>query len=330
MSKMLSIIIPVYNASKTLDYPINSLICQSSKDKCELIFVNDGSEDNSLEILLKYKEELELIGYAVVIHSHDSNQGVASARNSGLSIATGNYIYYLDSDDFLESNAVEMIVNNIVTESADIIYCNWYLAFRKKKREMFQPKFSTNWDAIELLLTGALRWNLWLFVVKRLIYDQHNIGFEPKMNMGEDLMVTAKLLIHCKTISKIDSPLYNYSQINDDSLTRNYSNKNIEEVTWNLLEVERYLQNSKYSSRIGNQIQFLKLNIKLPLLISNNISNYLKWKSWFPEANIYIYQNKNIPLRIRLLQFMAVKSQFWLIKLHYYFVIRIVYGYFYK
>jgi hypothetical protein len=81
---------------------------------------------------------------------------------------------------------------------------------------------------------------------------------------------------------------------------------------------------------LGNLINYLKLNIKLPLLISENKSQYQKWLTWFPEANDFVMENKTLPLRTRLLQLAAVKKQFWYIKLYNKVVIRLVYGILYK
>lgn len=195
---------------------------------------------------------------------------------------------------------------------------------------MNQPVFKTAWEGIDLMLSGLMRWNLWLFMVKRSLYVENRIHFEPQMNMGEDLMVTLKLFAEAQKVHFIDKPLYHYNQMNDNSLTKNYSAKNMEEVTWNVLEAERYLRNSKYENRLGNLLQFLKLTIKLPLLISDKVSNYKKWLTWFPESNSYVSLNKKMSFRLYILQNMAVRSQYWFIKLHYYLVIKVMYGIIYK
>src|SRR5690606_5843396 len=95
-------------------------------------------------------------------------------------------------------------------------------------------------------------------------------------------------------------------------------------------EVECFLLKSKFANKTKHLINYLKLNIKLPLLISDKNSQYVCWRSWFPEVNKMVMSNKDMALRIRLLQWAATNKQDWIIKLHYYLVVRLVYGIIYK
>lgn len=327
---IVSIIVPVFNAATTVPIAFDSLYKQTYPH-LEIIVINDASTDNSLQIINDYAKKLEEHrGFQVRIVSHETNGGVAKARNTALDLATGEYIYYLDADDRIDPDTMTLVVNQALTTGSDIVGFNWWLSFRKNERKMNQPSFQEPWQALQLLLIGKMRWNLWIFLVKRSLYEENRIRFIPRMNMGEDMMVTIKLFACAKKVSYLNQALYHYGQSNTDSVSKVISDKNIYEVTQNVIEVERFLRDSKYVDRLDNRIELLKLNIKLPLLISNSTQQYKKWLTWFPESNVFAFQDKNISLRIRMLQLWATKQNYWLIKLHYYLVIRVIYGLIYK
>jgi len=158
----------------------------------------------------------------------------------------------------------------------------------------------------------------------------NNIHFQPNLNMGEDLLVMFKLLVHAKSISMIKEPIYYYSQVNTQSLTRVYSSVHKKEVEENLHELNMYFLEQNKISNWGILFNFLKLNIKLPLLISNSSSNYKEWFEWMKEANSFCLKNNLISMRVRLVQFFASKKLYFLVKVHYYLVIKVIYGIIYK
>ncbi|MEI5985202.1 MULTISPECIES: glycosyltransferase family 2 protein [Sphingobacterium] len=321
-----SIIIPVYNAEKTIGLSLDSLRNQTYP-YLELIFINDASQDESLKMLKDFRASFdgnkEVI---IVLANHDVNRGVACARNTGLDLATGKYIYYVDADDQLDHHAIELLVTKAEKEDFDILGFNWYLKFSNNERKMIQATFQDNQDAIRLMLNGNLRWNLWIFFAKRKLYEDHNIRFIPGKNMGEDLMVSVKLFHYAKKVGQISDAFYHYGQSNQESLTKVYAEKHIQEVSGNLEEVENFLKANNNMVDLENLLAFLKLNIKLPMLISSQKKQYIRWLNLFPEVNKYAMENKAQSLRIRFLQFMATKKQFWFVKLHYYVIIRVVYG----
>ncbi len=327
--KSVSIIIPVYNAENTLPNCLDGLAALHYAN-VELLFINDCSTDASLDLLEKFclPFSTQLRTAKVINHAH--NQGVAAARNTGLDYATGDYIYYVDADDRVDPETIAETVEKAQQLDADIVGFNWSLTFDKNERRMNQPAFETPWQAVELMLRGTMRWNLWLFLVKRSLYEDHQIRFIPGMNMGEDMMVMTKLFVHAKRVAYIDKAFYHYRQSNEASLTKTYSQAHMDQVSTNIQALEDFLLKSQYTAKLGDLIGFLKLNIKLPFLISPKSSQYKRWLSWFPEANGLALKNTSLPWRTRLIQYAAVKKQFWLLKGYYYFVIRFVYGIIYR
>lgn len=327
---VVSIIIPVFNAEPTLLVCLESLKAQSYQ-YLELLFINDCSVDKSAELIRSFAEKWQNDKYIrVKLLEHEQNMGVAAARNTGLDQATGTYIYYVDADDSIETDAIEMAVQCALKNDADIVGFNWFLTFSNNKRRMNQPTFNTAWEAISLMLCGRMRWNLWLFLTKRSLYENNNIRFIPGNNMGEDLMVSIKLFSRAQRVIYLDKALYHYRQSNTQSLTKTYSAQHISQVTENVKEVELFLRNSQFENKIGDLFFYLKLNIKLPLLMSQKTLNYSCWVNWFPEANEFVLKNKSLPLRTRILQWLAVHKQYWALKLYNLLVFRIIYGVLYK
>ena len=326
---LVTIIIPVYNAAGNLPVALNAL---HKQQYChlEIVMVDDGSQDNSLMIMDQYLPKLEQREMIVKIIRHEYNQGVAQARNTGLENATGDFIYFLDADDWLEPDALESLLEAAISQQADIVGCNWFLAFKHNERQMNQPTFKTPWQAIDAMLRGTMRWNLWLFLVRRSLYMDNQIRFTTGMDMGEDLLIMMKLFVRAGRVTHVDRPLYHYVQTNEQSLTKAYANEHFNQVTTNVKAVECQLLDSPYASQLGNGLNYLKLNIKLPLLISDQEEQYRRWLNWFPEANGQVMENKALPFRTRMIQWLAVKEQFLGLKLYYRFVIKFVYGVIYK
>lgn len=327
---LVSIITPVYNAQDTLERTLLSLRRQTY-GHIEFICVNDASSDLSLAMLNVFAHAVDgREGFTVKIISHPQNKGVSAARNTGLNHASGEFILYVDADDSLETDAVESCVQEALRTGADIVYFQWCLVFQNSERTMLQPTCATPLEAIQAMLAGRMRWNLWLFMVRRSLYEAYSIRFIPGANMGEDLLVTLKLFVHAAHISLLDRVLYHYRQDNAGSISKTFSTQHMREVETNIGEIERYLGASQYASAIGPGIDFLKLTIKLPLLVTGQKSDYIRWTNWFSSSDRYILQNRSASLHTRLLQWFASKRQYWAVRMYHLLLLRVFYGIIYK
>ena len=320
---------PVYNAAASLQLALDAGL-QQQYQRLEFILINDASRDNSLEIMQGYLPRMQQQGMSVKIIDLSENKGPATARNMGLDQASGTYIYFMDADDSMEPEAIALLVEAAESSSADIVGCNWFLSFEQQLRRMNQPAFSSPVEALTAMMHGIMRWNLWLFMIRRSLFLEHQVRFTPGMDMGEDLLLMIRLFIHAERVAFVDRHLYHYRQSNSQSLTKTYAEVHMRQVTANLRAVEQCLMQGRYAELGRRSLDFLKLNIKLPLLITDREEQYRRWLSWFPEANARIMDNKLLPLRTRLLQWFACKQQFWALKLYYRLVIRFVYGTIYK
>ena len=136
----ISVIIPVYNVEKYIIECIESIINQTFKD-IEIIVVNDGSKDNSIKIVEEYLSDKRL----KIINKE--NRGLSSARNKGMKIARGEYIYFIDSDDFINEDVLEVLYKNLESERFDIIFSNFSFyndKTKKEKKSKFNFPFKEN------------------------------------------------------------------------------------------------------------------------------------------------------------------------------------------
>ena len=309
-----SVIMPVYNAARTLSESLESIGRQSFRD-FELIFVEDGSTDESVELIEAFAASADFPCHIV---SQLRNQGVAAARNRGLAAACGEYIAFVDADDRIEPQALETAVRALdaAVGPVDIVGWDWTLGFEKNGRLMRQADYDTPLQALKNLTGGTMRWNLWLFLVRRELLAANDIHFIDGANMGEDMMLMLKAFTCARKVIQLHTPLYRYNAASPTSLSRQFSPERRAEISANLAEAERYLLAGPYAGEMEEYINHLKLFLKLPLLISDDKENYETWYAWFPEANAYAMKNKTLPFRTRLLQGMAARRMWWAVRIY--------------
>ncbi|AJD92699.1 hypothetical protein JMA_33820 [Jeotgalibacillus malaysiensis] len=232
--KKISVIIPIYNREKYLSECLTSVINQSYSN-LEIILVDDGSTDQSLEIIQRFSKQDDRIKYYT-----QNNQGVASARNSGLKMVTGDFITFVDSDDWVVNNMYEKLMGIQVESDADIVVCNM-----TSKIEKLNGYNSTNYmtygkiKAVKSLYTES-RFN---FCLMNKLFKKHifnHIKF-PENRDYEDAAVMYKLLLNADTIVHFDTFLYFYRTENESITRSGFSSKRID-VLINYDETIEYLK----------------------------------------------------------------------------------------
>lgn len=319
-----SVIIPVYNAEKTLQESLDSLRAQTFRD-FELVFVDDCSTDNSPQLMESFLRESGLPGR---ILRQEVNGGVAAARNRGLDAAQGEYLAFLDADDRMAEDALEVAI--AAADGADIVGWDWTLGFEKNGRYMRQADYATPLQALKNLMGGTMRWNLWLFMLRREFVQDAGLRFRPGANMGEDMQLMIKAYCQAAKVVQVHQALYRYNALSTTSISRQFSEVRRREISDNLEMASAAVRESVYARELEPYINHLKLFLKLPLLIGTDKELYSIWEKWFPEANVAVMGNKALPLRTRLLQWMASKRMWWAVKLYYVLVYRLVYGIIYR
>lgn len=205
---------PIYNVEIYLERCLNSLINQTYQD-IEIILINDGSKDNSGEICNMYSKKDNRIKVI-----HQKNSGVSVARNKGIEQSTGNFITFVDPDDCVENNFVEILVNNAISNNSDLTVCGYRKVFEDGKTISCTMKN----DLIEIEDIGLHKYLkdyfllfkhafcVWNKLYKRDLIVKYNIKFDPQISYGEDLLFNLFYLTHSKVITSISHELINYYQ----------------------------------------------------------------------------------------------------------------------
>ena len=321
----ISVIIPIYKVEKFIERCVRSLMEQTLQE-VEYIFVDDATPDKSIEVL-----ERCLALYpnrkAVILH-HSQNQGLPAARNTGLQVATGKYIFHCDSDDYVEHDMLEKLYQRAEETDADIVWCDWFLTFAENERYMKQPDYETPIDALKGILNGSMKYNVWNKLVKRSLYEENEIRFPAGYGMGED-MTMIRLFACAQKVAYLPQAFYHYVKLNTDAFTQTYSEKHLQDVRYNVNQTLAYLKKQD-SLELEQEMAWFMLNVKLPFIISDRKEDYGRWQAWYPEANPFIWKNKQQAFRTSLVQWMAWKRQFWFVWLYYKLIYQLVYGVIYR
>ena len=321
----ISIIMPVYNAAAVVGKALASIEAQTFTD-FELICVDDSSTDGSGDKLREYAQGAK---FPVKVLAHEVNQGAAAARNTAIDVAEGEYLAFIDADDSMAPETLEISVA-AAEDGADIVGWDWYLSMSRDERYMRQADYSTPLEALKNIMSGVMRWNLWMFLSRRSLWDDNGIRFIPGMDMGEDMMAMNKLFCCAGKVAQVHKALYHYNAVSTSSISRQFSESNRAQVSANVSEVERYVSASRYADELAGYVDFLKLKIKLPMLVSGSRKDYLIWRGWYAETNGRVMKNKAQPLRTRLLQ-LAARLRLWPLVWGYYVLVeKVIYGLIYR
>lgn len=266
---LISVIVPIYNVEQYLDKCITSIVNQSYKN-LEIILIDDGATDRCPDICDKWQ-----IKDARIIVIHKENGGLSDARNAGLKIATGKYISFIDSDDFISKYFVEILYKNIVDTQSDLIQCSHltvdeeYLEIQKSIDKNLDIKTYSTKEAFRLLIEEK-KFNqvVWNKLYKRKLLQE--IRFEYN-KLNEDDFFTYQIFAKCRKISYVNLPLYYYS-IRDKSIMRKqYSIKRLDGLEARFLRYE-FLKENYYdlcSLAKKNLVFFIMYCYQMVLTINN-------------------------------------------------------------
>lgn len=324
-----SVIVPIYNVERFIERCIRSLMEQTLQD-VEFIFVDDATPDNSIRILYSLlKEYSNRIGQVKIL-VHEKNKGLPAARNTGLAVARGKYIYHCDSDDYMEVDMLELLYNAAIKEDADFIWCDCFLSFEQNERYMKQPNYMSADEMLRIgMLGGMMKYNVWNKLVKRSLYTGNNINFPNGYAMGED-MTMIQLAACCKRVSYVPKALYHYVRFNNSSYTQSLRQDQYQSILYNVERTINFLKEKGLGLNLKKEIEWFKLNVKLPFLITDDKRSYDVWKEWYTESNSFIWSNKRQSIKVRILQWMAWKGHYWYVIIYYKLVYKFIYGFIYK
>ena len=274
-----SVIIPVYNVEKYLSQNLDSLINQTYEN-LEIICINDCSQDNSIRILEQYAQK----DHRIKVINNDKSKGLSASRNIGLDNANGEYIYFLDSDDWIENNYIESMVNALEENCADIVYnrnikldYNDYIEEYNPSNIEITLKDNTFVDIPEN--AHGIFCTIWSKLYKKDFIQKYNLKF-PVGYEHEDVFYHYASLGCAKNLYIFRGAAYHYRK-RQNSITDILSSQRIYSVKFFELIYDFYKENNLLNKNI-------KIFYVTPAFYINDENMYNEFKSYFKKAGEYI------------------------------------------
>lgn len=322
----ISVIAPIYGVEHFIGRAAESMMNQTLKD-VEFIFVDDCTPDKSIEILKEIVSRFP--ERQVQILRHEENKGLPAARNTGLDAAHGEYVFHWDSDDYAEPEMLESLYKEAERDGCDYVWSDWFLTFNTNSRIMAQPSAASPREALSIALAGGMKYNVWNKLVARKLYQDNAIRFPEGLSMGED-MTMIKLLAKARRVGHVASPFYHYIRTNSGAMTQIYSEKHLRELRVNTEDLCKFLQNEIDDNSIEKELNWFRLNVKLPFLFSGRKEDMKLWRQWYKDANKEIMSNYRQAFRTRLLQWTAAHRLSVLNKIYNTLILKFIYGVIYR
>lgn len=219
---LVSICVPIYGVEKYIGRCATSLF-EQTYENIEYIFINDCTPDKSIEVLKQIISKYPSKKDTVRIINHERNRGLAAARNTAIDNCKGEFLLHVDSDDYIEFDAVEKLIAKQQENDADIVSGS-YITHHSKKDVItkcdnhFSPK-----EMCLLMLSQKINYNIWGRLIRIALYKENNVRTKEGCNMSEDYSVTPILAYYARRINVIDDIIYHYDFTNPGSYVKSFS-----------------------------------------------------------------------------------------------------------
>lgn len=290
--KTVSIVIPVYNAEQYLERCIESLLKQTL-DGMEFIFVNDCSTDSSLDILEKYKEKYPEL---IKLISSNENMRQGAARNAGIDLSEGDYIGFVDADDWVDASMFEKLYYCAVNNNYDIVGCHNFVVNKNgdiisisKGNTFAQVGILDDDKRKKLLVNGG---NIWLKIYRRSLLNKNKIRFPERLSYEDNYFIPIAFL-YCNSFGLVDEPLYYYYLSENSTVRTSNSNTQFQRFETLKLLIQKVKMMGVYEKY---QTEFDYLKIVLFYLNTAKLC-VIHYKPWNIKMLFHIrkYMKKNFP-----------------------------------
>lgn len=308
---VVSIMVPIYNVEKYIGRCVKSLFDQTYGN-IEYILVNDCTPDRSMmiveEIISEYgfQDKCRIVNHAV-------NKGISGTRNDCLDQATGDYLLFVDSDDYIETDMVEKLVEAAVTDNADIAGCGYVEEFPDHSVEHPQNYSNDHVEMMKAITMLTIKGVMWKLLIKRNLLMENSIHFIEDNNMVDDYLFCCQVFFYAKTFASVDRCMYHYVQYNPN----NYSHKSLwhlESQAVAIRKTETFYKEHGVYELLKDELQKRKFILKLPLILDKKNLNLDAWRKMFPESNM-AWKNMDFPLGNRIIFMLAASPFYPLVKI---------------
>ena len=277
----ISVIIPVYNSSTYLRKCLDSVVNQTLKD-IEIIVINDGSTDDSKNIIEEY-----LCKYKNIIFIDQENKGIGKTRNIGIKKATGEYITFVDSDDYIKENMLEEYYKYAKKHNFDLVIGSYIKKINNKEIIFENNKFKTGNVKTTPQILYLIEYGPWAKLYKREMLINNNIYFDEERKY-EDMPFVSKALLKSKLIGQITEPYYYYIIHNNSETTT--MDKRVFDILDILKEIKDYYKREYY---LRDELDYVIIDKITTYMLQQRVQKDNKLRIEFINAG-YAFLNKNI------------------------------------
>ena len=279
-----SILVPFYNVENYVGRCVESLFTQTYPN-IEYVFVNDCTPDGSMEVVHEYIDKYNVASKCKVI-VHEQNKGISASRNDCLDNMTGDYFLFIDSDDYIDSDMVELLVKAAIRGNADIAGCGYVEEFADHSVEHPQNYTNNHDEMLKAITLLTIKGVMWKLLVRSTIVTTHRdeVRFIPDRNMVDDYLFCCQIFYYAQRFASVDRCMYHWIQYNPN----NYTHTTIfavESQAAAIRKVEEFYNEKGVINIVSDELRKRKFISKLPLLLDKNCIDVKRWRSLFPESN---------------------------------------------
>lgn len=303
---------PIYKVEQYLEKTLNSIFTQTYQN-IDYVFVNDCSPDNSLQVLKDTIEKHGVEESRYTIINHEQNEGIAVSRADCIANAKGDYVLFVDSDDWIDPDMVQILLDATDNGGIDIIGSDIAVDHFDGKVTYHHEKYGeTCRDNLIKCLNYDINTVLWKLLIRRKLFD--NFTITPHVDIVEDYIISVKLYYFAKSFNAVPKAMYHYVQYNQERVSLQKL-RSINMHIKGVMEVETFCREKGiYDAEVEEKLLLRKFNIKSNFL-TKQLLDFDAYKSVFPEAN-KIW--RKIPYSRK------EKVKFWLAEKRLYFVLKIL------
>lgn len=292
---LVSVVIPVWGSVLYVKRTFTTLF-EQTYGNIEYIVVNDCTPDSSMQIIESLLDLYPSRKSQVQIVSHCKNLGLAAARQSGLQRAIGDYIIFVDSDDYFEPFFIKEMVKKAQDTESDIVLCDYYTSYAFKELYVSQKFEGVGVDLCRAILLGTRQGFVWNKLIRRRIFVEHNINFYSGVNMWEDISVTFRASYYSSKVSYVPMALIHYNQENQNSYSVNrVSAKSLEDMIRVVEIVSDFFVTHTLKDK-NDILTKLKLRAKFYCLINADKKSRKRFNELYPEIKWHCFYKSLHPI----------------------------------
>lgn len=297
-----SVIVPMFNAARYIERCALSLFHQSY-NKLDFVFVDDGSNDSTVKLLRGVLGQFPGLENCTSIIEMGQNMGVAIARQTGLNAANGDFVAFVDADDFIPVDFIENMCAAVSIHSLDIVICDHIYVYADREVRVPTVAADTDDEYRVLLMQGNIHAGFCNKLIKKSLFDVHKLRFSPDLKVLEDKVMMVKLFYYASSIGHCDDTVYFYNKTNENSLTAQAKAQQAISFVpvWN--EVADFYKDKTIDPGMALSLEYFRIGLLGTLLYFGSMSkkNHLSYDLFRRPRVALVWQQPVIPYNYKLI-----------------------------